>query len=300
MSGLKPNCFDIFYPQINNSSIICYNNFDKISESSITIGKNDSESNQGESSDDFLPNKEQKIFSNNKSSHIAYNPFANSLKKTNDNTKKITKTKIEKDTTQNPQKKKRGRPKTKNKKKRIHTKKSKDNLRCKIKFLLLKSIREYINTKIDNKYKFGGKHFGQLLIIKKNEKESICFYRKFFQKTIREIFSEDITNRYRNENCSKDHNKKLIEKLLNDDDEEKRKFYNELFDLKLINCLQHFRSYAKYYLLEGLKKFKEIKYELKKKGEDDNYIEKLKISLDELEDELILKNNELLFNYFES
>ena len=214
--------------------------------------------------------------------------------------KKITKTKIEKDITQNPQKKKRGRPKTKNKKKRIHTKKSKDNLRCKIKFLLLKSIREYINTKIDNKYKFGGKYFGQLLIMKKNEKDSICFYRKFFQKTIREIFSEDITNRYSNENCSKDHNKKLIEKLLNDDDEEKRKFYNELFDLKLINCLQHFRSYAKYYLLKGLKKFKEMEYELKKKGEDDNYIEKLKISLDELEDELILKNNELLFNYFES
>ena len=62
---------------------------------------------------------------------------------------------------------------------------------------------------------------------------------------------------------------------MNDDDEEKRKFYNELFDLKLINYLQHFRNYAKYYLLEGLKKFKEIKYELKKKGEDDNYINDL-------------------------
>ena len=246
--------------------------------------KNGSESNKENSiknevskeNDDMLTDNAKKIYTNDNSPDIVNNILTNSLKKTIDNTKKITKTKIEKDITQNPQKKKRGTPKIKNEKKRIHTKKSKDNLRCKIKFLLLKSIREYINTKIDNKYKFGGKHFGQLLIMKKNEKESICFYRKFFQKTIREIFSEDITNRYSNENCSKDHNKKLIEKLLNDDDEEKRKFYNELFDLKLINCLQHFRSYAKYYLLEGLKKFKEIKYELKKKGEDDNYIEKLK------------------------
>ena len=246
--------------------------------------KNGSESNKENSiknevskeNDDMLTDNAKKIYTNDNSPDIVNNISTNSLKKTIDNTKKITKTKIEKDITQNPQKKKRGTPKIKNEKKRIHTKKSKDNLRCKIKFLLLKSIREYINTKIDNKYKFGGKHFGQLLIMKKNEKESICFYRKFFQKTIREIFSEDITNRYRYKNCSKDHNKKLIEKLLNDDDEEKRKFYNELFDLKLINCLQHFRSYAKYYLLEGLKKFKEIKYELKKKGEDDNYIEKLK------------------------
>ena len=155
--------------------------------------KNGSESNKENSiknevskeNDDMLTDNGKKIYTNDNSPNIVNNILTNSLKNTNDNTKKITKTKIEKDITQNPQKKKRGRPKTKNKKKRIHTKKSKDNLRCKIKFLLLKSIREYINTKIDNKYKFGGKYFGQLLIMKKNEKESICFYREFFQKTIR-------------------------------------------------------------------------------------------------------------------
>ena len=288
MSNLKLNCFDIFYPEINNSSFIGYNNFDKSSDSSITIMKNDSESNQEVSSDVFLPINEEKIFSNNKSSCNAYNFGINSLKKTNVNTKK-TNAKIKKYISHITKTKKKGRPKIKNTKKKTHTKNSKDNRKCKIKNLLLKSIRKYINTKIDIKYKIGKKYDGQLLITKKkeNQNESICFYRTFFQKTIRDIFSEDISNRY--QNCSKTHNKELIEKLLNDNNEENRKYYNELFELKLINCLQHFRKYALYSCLKGLKTFKEMKHELKKKGEEDDYIKNLKKSLDELEDELILK-----------
>jgi len=101
----------------------------------------------------------------------------------------------------------------------------------------------------------------------------VTIYKTFFQKTIQDIFSEDITQR--NKNCSNDHNKQLIEKLLNDSDEEKRGFYNRLFNLKLIDCLQHFRNYACFCLLLGMETFDDIKEGLIKESEDEDYIKDL-------------------------
>jgi len=148
----------------------------------------------------------------------------------------------------------------------------------------MKSLRKYLNSQIDIKYWVGKKYDGQLLIKKLKDEKSIRYYKTFFQKTIQDIFSEDIT--HRNKTCSNDHNKQLIEKLLNDSDEEKRRFYNRLFNLKLIDCLQHFRNYAYWSYLVGMETFDDIKEGLKKENVNEDYIKDLKKTLDEFENDL--------------
>lgn len=285
MSDIQVECFNLYTLKSNTSSNLDYNNLDKNSDSSDTIQKNVFEINQDKSlnHDDNLSNSEQIVFTKQNIPNIVGN-CTTSLKKTNDNTNKSTKIKKEKDNIQIDRK--RGRERSKNTKK-VHTKKYKDNLRYKIKTLLMKSLIKFINNKIDKKYKTGKKYQGQLLSLKKtNQEASIATYKKLFQKTIREYFSQDITTR--NKTCLNDHNKQLINSLLNDSDEEKRKFFSELFNTKLINCLQKFRGKEDPDLdyLDGLETFDEIKIQL---GEDKDYIKKLTKCLEEFEDDIRVK-----------
>ena len=282
MSDIQVECFNLYTLKSNTSSNLDYNNLDKNSDSSDTIQKNVFEFNQDKSlnHDDSLSNSEQIVFTKQNIQNIVGN-CTTSLKKTNDNTNKSTKTKKEKDNIQIDRK--RGRERSKNTKK-VHTKKYKDNLRYKIKTLLMKSLIKFINNKIDKKYKTGKKYQGQLLSLKKtNQEASIATYKILFQKTIREYFSQDITTR--NKTCLNDHNKQLINSLLNDSDEEKRKFFSELFNTKLINCLQKFRGKKEPDLdyLNGLETFDKIKIQL---GEDKDYIKKLTKCLEEFEDDI--------------
>ena len=285
MIDIQDFLFKIYTQKSNTSSNLDFNNLDKNSDSSDTTQKNVFEFNQDKSlnHDDSLSNSEQIVFTKQNIPNIVGN-CTTSLKKTNDNTNKSTKTKKEKDNIQIDRK--RGRERSKNTKK-VHTKKYKDNLRYKIKTLLMKSLIKFINNKIDKKYKTGKKYQGQLLSLKKtNQEASIATYKKLFQKTIREYFSQDITTR--NKTCLNDHNKQLINSLLNDSDEEKRKFFSELFNTKLINCLQKFRGKKDPDLdyLDGLETFDEIKLQFEKKGEDKDYIKKLTKCLEEFEDDI--------------
>lgn len=282
MSDTQEECFLFYYQQNNTRPIMDNNYYDKNPPSPDTFQKNDLELNPDNS---FIPGDsssitEQKVFENNNTPNI-FNNYANSLKQTNDNTKKLTNPKKEKDIIQ--ERKKRGRPRKKGTKK-VHTKVSTDNLRCKIKNLLLKSIREFLNTKIDEKYKTG-KYDGQLLLlkkIKKDQKESINAYKEFFKKTIRDIFSQNITNR--NKTCQPNHNKELINSLLNDNDEKKRRLYSKLFNLELNDCLKKIKNKSEMECLKGLEKiFEKNIAQLKKKVEDDDYIKKLNRMLEEFE-----------------
>ena len=285
MIDIQDFLFKIYTQKSNTLSNLDFNNLDKNSDSSDTTQKNVFEFNQDKSlnHDDSLSNSEQIAFAKQNIQNNVGN-CTTSLKKTNDNTNKSTKTKKEKDNIQIDRK--RGRERSKNTKK-VHTKKYKDNLRYKIKTLLMKSLIKFINNKIDKKYKTGKKYQGQLLILKKsNQKVSIATYGQLFQKTISEYFSQDITNR--NKTCLNDHNKQLIYSLLNDSDEEKKKFFSELFNTKLINCLQKFRGKKDPDLdyLDGLETFDEIKIQL---GEDKDYIKKLTKCLEEFEDDIRVK-----------
>ena len=82
-------------------------------------------------------------------------------------------------------------------------------------------------------------------------------------KTLKEIFSGDISARFYN--FPRNYNKIIIESLIEDIDEERRKYFIKLFNTTFIDCLKYFREdkeALKIGELTGLKKISAIKEEL--------------------------------------
>lgn len=159
-----------------------------------------------------------------------------------------------------------------NKNKYEHNKYSDDNIRRKCKHLVLKHLLEFLNYKIKNIYNgnIGNGIFKkELQILNQSQKSdaTINFNRIFLTKTIGEIFSENISGRFTNYPIY--HNKVLINKLMNENDEQKRIYFNNLFNLNFIQCLKHFRGEETIQELEGMKLFNDIKYELNNDDDDD-------------------------------
>ena len=128
---------------------------------------------------------------------------------------------------------------------KIHSKFSNDNLTKKSKNIVLKSALESINKKIKEKYKnkIGfGKFKKELQILnQKNKIKSTANDDKLFlHKTLKEIFSDNISSRLYN--YSETHNKAIIESLINDEDEEKRIYFNNLFNITFLEYLNYFIS----------------------------------------------------------
>ena len=143
-----------------------------------------------------------------------------------------------------------------------HTKFSDDNLRRKCKHLLIKYLMIFINKSINIAYdgKTGYSIFKKELKIinqKQISNATIKFNKLFLKKKIGEIFSEDISKKYTN--LPLNHNKIIINKLINEEDEVKKLFFENLFNLEFIECLEHFIGKRHIPLLEGLKCFNDIK-----------------------------------------
>jgi hypothetical protein len=159
-------------------------------------------------------------------------------------------------------KKKRGRVK-KGKSEIIHNKYSDDNLRRKCKHLVLQKVMKFINNKISEIYiNIGyGMTIKKLLIINQEQisNATIPFNKMFLNKKLSEIFSVNISTRYTN--YKPQHNKLLISKLLNDEDETKRNYFNELFSLTFVECLRHFNGSKNIPILNGLTLFNELNIE---------------------------------------
>ncbi len=167
--------------------------------------------------------------------------------------------------------KKRGRAGTKG----DHNKYSDDNLIRKVKHLTLKKLLEFINKKIEEKYKTNignGVYIKRLLTINQKQKSdaTIQFNKDFLNKPIGEIFSENISTRYTNYPLS--HNKSLIQLLLKDEDINKRIYFNKLFNLSFFDCLKHFRGSEEKEELIGLEGLDSIKKEYE---DDKDYVELL-------------------------
>ena len=92
------------------------------------------------------------------------------------------------------------------------------------------------------------------------------------KKTQGEILSEDITTKFTN--FPHDHNKTLINNLLNDVDKIKREKFRNLFNKTLSECIDHLIGTKKSKDLEGLEKI--FDSEIKKINKNKEYIEKLK------------------------
>ena len=137
-----------------------------------------------------------------------------------------------------------GRKKKDSSKKNRHDKYSKDNLIKKIKTTLLTYLIDFINLVIINRYNgnIGHDIFKMELLKIDNETiRSSKFNQRLLNITLKEIFSETHGKRYK-KIYKPTHNKDLIDKLLKEEDEEKRVFFNKLFNLTFIDCLNHLRG----------------------------------------------------------
>ena len=108
-----------------------------------------------------------------------------------------------------------------------HNKFSDDNLRRKCKHIVLFSIMEFINKKIYCIYKgnLGNNIYRkEILTLNKSQKSNsnISYNRVFANKKLSDILSDNISSRY--SNYLPEHNKLLIERLKNDEDENKSVF----------------------------------------------------------------------------
>ena len=137
----------------------------------------------------------------------------------------------------------------------LHNKFSDDNIIRKVKNAILKNTMIFINSKIKTIYEYKNNKFSkkkELLKMKKSQSISsrVDYNKNFLEKTLGEIFSEDISSKYIQYPSA--HNKKLIESLINDEDEQKKKIFNEIFNLTFLDCLNHFRGRKIIEELEGL------------------------------------------------
>ena len=143
-----------------------------------------------------------------------------------------------------------------------HNKFSDDNLRRKCKHLVLKYALIFINNKIKDIYNGNignGILRKELKTINHFQKYNIKidFNKEFLTKTLGDIFSDDITRRFAY--VPLNHNKMIINYLMNEKDENKRIYFYKLFHINFMECLNHFIGKDFICELKGLKCLEEIK-----------------------------------------
>ena len=217
-----------------------------------------------------------------------YEPIINSpltFKENNENNK-ANKENTEKLSTrltryQNSKPKKLGRKKKIDKENRKHNKYCEDNIIKKIKGISVSSLSSHINSKIKKIYNGNiGKGVLRKELLKMNQNQIIDLKsdKEFINKTLKDIFSNDISTKYTS--FKSDHNRIIIERLLNENDVNKRIIFEKLFSLTFLECIMHMRGTNHYDELEGLESLDDIC----KKFEDDNdYIELFKYNFLNLE-----------------
>lgn len=154
---------------------------------------------------------------------------------------------------------------------------TRDNLLRKVKKIAFCSILKYDNDIIAKIY---NNNIGNGIFIKKLFKNNyfqikcigVIFNKELLKTSQGEILSSNITTRFTN--YPLDHNKKLIEELMNEKDLEKREIFKNLFSKTLLECIQHLIGKKHFKELEGLEKIFET--EMSSLNENDEYKEKLK------------------------
>ena len=208
----------------------------------------------------------------------------------NENNKDYNNIEISKEKNMLQIKRKRGRKKSNLNNNNEHNKFSQDNLFRKLKCLIFNSLRKYDNDVICKVYDNNiGKGIFTKQIFKINHQQIFCsdtdFNRNLLDKTQGEILSENITTKFSNYPLS--HNKDVIEELLNESDEEKRKIFIKLFNKTFLECIQHIRGTKKITGLEGLEKV--FKKEMNELHEETDYINELKYLINNYEEILYNK-----------
>ena len=178
---------------------------------------------------------------------------------------------------------------TNNRNKNLHNKIIEVNLFRKCKTILINKLLKFINNKIKEIYNNNIDNRTRLFILNKNLVEStrLDFNLMLLQKSLLEIFSENNINRIIIYHLDPNWNKRLIEKLLNEKDDDKRKYFENLFNLTFLDYLDHFTTKRVIEELQGLKTFLDIK-------NDENELKRLK-----LDDKEYLNSFEDFLNNYE-
>jgi len=160
------------------------------------------------------------------------------------------------------------RPRKTKKEKKPHTKFSYDNLKRECKHLVIENVMDFINEKINIVYDGSigeGLFKKQLMKLNQEQKKNsgVEFNQIFLTKTLKEILSQNITKRIKF--YKEDHNKVLINRLI----EEKKDEFESLFNLTFLDCLEHFIGNKKVEELDGLTLFSELKDSILEKYKDD-------------------------------
>ena len=179
-------------------------------------------------------------------------------------------------------KKAKGRKLKNSKEQGFHNKFTFDNIIRKIKAISMQSFFNFFNNKIKEVYKdseikslWGLKKLNQSQIKNSN----IEYNRLFFEKSLKDIFSDNITTKWKTE--ERDHNKKLIEKLLNEENKEKKIIFEKILNYKFIDIVKYLRGER-----EGLDELKGLdfdEYMWKKIKRDENYLKDFKNNMENIE-----------------
>ena len=158
----------------------------------------------------------------------------------------------------------------------FHNKYSPDNILRKCKHIILSQLMEFINNKIKEIYNgnIGNSLLKkELLTLNKQQKfnSNVIYNQDFLKKTLGDIFSEDISSKY--SNFFPEHNKELIIRLKNEEDQNKKNYFEKLFNITYLQCINHFIGIKKIDELNGLKCFSQLKYEMNGEKEYIDYIE---------------------------
>ena len=161
----------------------------------------------------------------------------------------------------------------------IHNKFSDDNLIRRIKATVINALFVYINKILKIIYNNSAGKEKELL--KHNQYQVINskadYNGDFLRKSLKNIFSVDISSKFKNYDTN--HNKNIINGLLNEKDERKRLIFKKLFNLTFLDCIEHIRNTKFIIELQGLTPLEEMC----KSFDDINYREKFKYYIFNLE-----------------
>ena len=151
----------------------------------------------------------------------------------------------------------------------------------KILFDTLLKYDNYVISKVYNNRIGNGLKIKKLLKINhlQIKNTNTNFNRGLLKTSQGTIFSSDISARH--SNYPLDHNKILIKSLLNEENEEKRKIFNDLFSKSFSDCINHLIGKIKYNCFEGIEEFYEK--ELTNLEENENFKEILKKVINDYE-----------------
>ena len=185
-----------------------------------------------------------------------------------------------------------GRKRKTSQRKGNHNKYAKDNIFRKIKNKMIKNLTNHINELINKKYNGNigyGPNIKKIFTMNQNQIIFSKYDKEFLQTPLKEILSNNISGKYYN--FSLEHNKNIIESLLNEEDTEKRDFFKKFFNLKFIDCFKHFKGEKILPILEGLKSLDEVCKDIMKNDKDETYIKTFRYYVVHFEENILNKRN---------